>query len=612
MQAVRDLLRPSLRRTLIARSLAISIVPLVIISVLTFQVAQQLIEVRFDDEAEVEANATAGAIQDRITLAGRGSNVLAALPEVRDLTEARDAAALRELLIRLKSRLALDLALVSDVQGNIIASAQDFTPGERLPPELATRAQARAELSYVIYSEPKGLMIRSISPISTGTTATPGYVETGSLLDDTFLKTQRASSDSEIAIIVGRAAKVSTIAGIDASALPAPTDTNLLLGPMRLDAMINGQPYRVITSLVQSHSAEPQELAVFLPLAPLQEAQRTLALVVTVGGGALALLAVFFSWRQARALTLPLTRLAAAARRIEEGDLWAPVSTGSPHEIGQLEGSFGSMAGALRGRDARNEALLTDLRSANVKLEEASRLKSEFIANVSHELRTPMNAIIGYTEFMLEGLNGELNEQQVADLGRVKTAAHNLLGIINGLLDLAKIEAGQMDIAPERFDLAKLTHEVVDMLGERARAKGIALRTDLDAGAPLAWADPYQIRQVLTNLIGNALKFTSHGEVVVSVEAGTDTVVVTVRDTGEGITPEAQAYIFDEFRQADGSSRRRHGGTGLGLAIARRLVWMNGGRIWVESALGAGSRFHFSVPTQPRGAERPAEPVSAS
>ena len=606
----RDLLRPSLRRTLIARSLAISIVPIVVISVLAFQVSQQLLEDRFDDEAEVVANATSGAIQDRITLAQRGSNVLAALPEVRDLTEARDIASLRQLLIRLKSRLALDLAMVSDAEGNIVASAQDFTPGERLPPELAARALAHAEQSYVIYSEPGGLMIRSLTPISTSIGVPPGYVETGSLLDDSFLRTQRASSDSEIAIVVGRTAKVSTVPSLDVSSLPPPSDTSLLVGPAHLDAMIGGRPYRVISTLVQSHSAQPQELAVFLPLAPLQDAQREVGLVVLLGGGLLVLLAIYFSWRTARSLTQPLTRLAGEAQRIEAGDLATTIATGSRHEIGQLERSFGSMVGALQSRDARNEALVNDLRSANVKLEELSRLKSEFIANVSHELRTPMNAIIGYTDFMLEGLNGPVNEQQRADLDRVRIAAHNLLGIINGLLDIAKIEAGQMDVVPQRFSVFDLVNEVVELLGERARAKDLVLRSEVDPRLPTAWADPFQVRQVLVNLVGNAIKFTNEGEVVIGANDTDGVVIVDVKDSGEGIPPDAQAFIFDEFRQADGSSRRRHGGTGLGLAIARRLVWMNGGKIWVESAPSAGARFFFTLSTQPHSAERPPEPAA--
>jgi signal transduction histidine kinase len=309
-------------------------------------------------------------------------------------------------------------------------------------------------------------------------------------------------------------------------------------------------------------------------------------------------------------MTMPLARLAGAARRIEEGDLATPVAGGSRHEIGQLERSFGSMAGALWTRDNRNDALVAQLRAANVKLEEANRLKSEFIANVSHELRTPMNAILGYTDFLLEGLNGPLTESQSADLTRVRTAAHNLLGIINGLLDLARIEAGQIEVEPDHFDLATVTANVIEQLEDQARSKQLILRSDLESTLPKAWADPHQIRQVLVNLIGNAIKFTTNGEVVVKAAVANGALQVVVTDTGEGIPTEAQAFIFDEFRQADGSSRRRHGGTGLGLTIARRFVWMNGGKIWVESVSGQGSQFHFTVPTQPRVSRTPEAALS--
>jgi signal transduction histidine kinase len=596
---IRSFFAPSIRRTLLSRSLIITIVPIILIGALAIALSQQLLRARFNDEATVVESATANGIADRIILARRGSAVLSALPEVRDLVQAGDAIALRQLLIPLKSRLALDLAFVSDPNGKIIAGAQDFEPGDTLPPELVVRAQAGAEASYVINSEPRGLMIRAITPISSSTARAPGFVETGSLLDDSFLKTLRASSDSEIAIIVNGQVKVSTVP-IDTAALPKHSDTDLLVGPLYSEAILNGTRYAAIFTLVQSRSNEPQELVVFLPLAPLDDAQREIAAAIIAGGVILAILAFALSYRTARTLTSPLARLATAARRIEQGDLATPVASGSPHEIGQLEGSFGSMAGALRTRDARNDALVNELRGANVKLEEASRLKSEFIANVSHELRTPMNAIIGYTDFMLEGLNGPLTEQQTADLKRVHFASANLLGIINGLLDLAKIEAGQMDVIPQRFSVGSVADEVIDLLGERARNKGLQLRSDIDASLPTGWADPYQVRQVLTNLAANAVKFTTSGEIVIGANERDGMIEVVVSDTGEGIAPEAQAYIFDEFRQADGSSRRRHGGTGLGLAIARRLVWMNGGKIWVKSAPGEGSRFHFTVPTQSR------------
>jgi len=610
--SIGSLFTPSIRRTLVSRTLAIAIVPIILIGALAFWLSQDLLQARFNDEAQIVAAATANGIADRITLAQRGSAVLSALPEVRDLTIARDENGLRELLIPLKSRLALDLAFISDARGAIIAGAQDFRPGDTLPPELVTRVQARAEASYVIYSEPKGLMIRAITPISGSTPqGAPGYVETGSLLDNSFLTTLRAASDSEVAIIVSGHVRVATVPLDDAS-VPKHSETDLLLGPVYSETTIKGQRYQGIFTLVQSHSAEPQELAVFLPLASLDNAQHEIAIAIVAGGAILAVLAFALSYRTARAMTQPLARLAGAARRIEEGDLGVPVATGSPHEIGQLEHSFGSMAGALRTRDARNEALVNDLRTANVKLEELSRLKSEFIANVSHELRTPMNAIIGYTDFMLEGLNGPLNDQQTADLSRVRTAAHNLLSIINGLLDLAKIEAGQMDVDAQRFKVSEIAAEVVDLLGERARTKGLVIRSDVDESLPTVWADPYHVRQVLTNLAGNAVKFTNQGEVVIGATQQGNMVELVVRDTGEGIAADAQAYIFDEFRQADGSARRKHGGTGLGLAIARRLVWMNGGKIWVQSEPGAGSRFYFTIPTESRALRAPPSPEIVS
>jgi signal transduction histidine kinase len=362
---------------------------------------------------------------------------------------------------------------------------------------------------------------------------------------------------------------------------------------------------------MQSHSTNAQELVVFLPLAPLEDAQRQIAAAVVLAGLILGALAVAFAYRTARAMTQPLARLATAAERIEQGDLTTPVAAGSPHEIGQLERSFGSMAGALSSRDRRNEALVNELRAANVKLEEASRLKSEFIANVSHELRTPMNAIMGYTDFMIEGLNGPLNETQTKDLQHVRTASRNLLGIINGLIDIAKIEAGQMDLTPQPVDLAVAAREIIQVLGEQARDKNLVLRSDIGPELASGWADPYHVRQVLTNLVGNAVKFTAKGEVAISATIDNGFVDVVVSDTGEGITPEAQSYIFETFRQADGSSVRRHGGTGLGLAIARRLVWMNGGKMWVESEPGLGSRFHFTLPTAPRSSS-PARPSESA
>ncbi len=247
-----------------------------------------------------------------------------------------------------------------------------------------------------------------------------------------------------------------------------------------------------------------------------------------------------------------------------------------------------------------NADLVSELRDNNLQLERANRLKSEFLASVSHELRTPMNAIIGYTKLMLDGLDGDLTEQQIADLQRVAQAADNLLGLINGLLDLAKIEAGKMELNSEEVDVQTVVEEVIELVRPQAEAKGLALEMDVPRVLPAAFADRARVRQVLVNLAANAVKFTEHGSVTVAASTADGWITLSVSDTGVGIPPEAQTYIFDEFRQADSSTTRKYGGTGLGLAISKRLVALHGGRIWVDSAMGVGSTFRFTLPVRMR------------
>ncbi|HLZ48322.1 MAG TPA: ATP-binding protein, partial [Candidatus Limnocylindria bacterium] len=257
-----------------------------------------------------------------------------------------------------------------------------------------------------------------------------------------------------------------------------------------------------------------------------------------------------------------------------------------------------------------NADLVGELRDNNFQLERANRLKSEFLANVSHELRTPMNAIIGYSKLMLDGLDGELNSQQEADLQRVTTAADNLLGLINGLLDLSKIEAGRMELNVEEVDIRPIVEDVVALVRPQSDAKELEVRTSLPTDLPPILADRARFRQVLVNLMSNAVKFTDKGSVIVRATSGDGWVTVSVADSGIGISVEAQAYIFDEFRQADASTTRRYGGTGLGLAISKRLVALHGGRIWVESGESGGSVFSFTMPAHVRATAAVAGAVS--
>ena len=246
----------------------------------------------------------------------------------------------------------------------------------------------------------------------------------------------------------------------------------------------------------------------------------------------------------------------------------------------------------------QNARLFLEIEDKSRQLEAASQHKSEFLANMSHELRTPLNAIIGFSDVLLEETFGELKDKQQQYIGIILESGRHLLSLINDILDLSKIEAGRMELEPADFDLPGAIDNALTLVRERAGRRGITLGRAIDEHVGMIRADERKVKQVLLNLLSNALKFTPEGgRIDVRTAVRERLVEVSVADTGVGIAPEDQEAVFEEFRQV-GTADKKVEGTGLGLALSRKFIELHGGRISVKSLVGAGSTFTFTIPVR--------------
>jgi PAS domain S-box-containing protein len=245
-----------------------------------------------------------------------------------------------------------------------------------------------------------------------------------------------------------------------------------------------------------------------------------------------------------------------------------------------------------------HERLTSELQVRNREVERADRLKSEFLSSMSHELRTPLHTIIGFSELLAEELKGPLNENQKRFVEHIQKDSAHLLELINQILDLSKIEAGPLELRRQTFDIAEVMEEVLSSIHPHAQAKSIRVETSLAAGVALD-ADHLRFKQILFNLLSNAVKFSFQGGTirVDAIRAG-GLVEISISDTGIGIPREEQEFVFDKFHQVCETTKHVREGTGLGLAITKALVEQHGGRIWLESELGKGSRFTFTIPAE--------------
>jgi signal transduction histidine kinase len=245
----------------------------------------------------------------------------------------------------------------------------------------------------------------------------------------------------------------------------------------------------------------------------------------------------------------------------------------------------------------QNARLFREIEDKSCQIEAANRHKSEFLANMSHELRTPLNAIIGFSEVLGERMFGELNEKQAEYTDDILSSGRHLLSLINEILDLSKVEAGRMELELATFDLPLAIDNARTFVRERATKHGINLDVTVDERLGDFVGDERKIKQILLNLLSNAVKFTPEGgRIGINARQADGSVEISVSDTGIGISPEDQAKIFEEFRQVGGDYAHKKEGTGLGLTLAKKFVELHGGRIWVESEVGKGSTFSFTLP----------------
>jgi signal transduction histidine kinase len=315
-----------------------------------------------------------------------------------------------------------------------------------------------------------------------------------------------------------------------------------------------------------------------------EQAYRTSRLAVVIFALTSILLALILGYVISWSLVGPVKEIETRLAEIAAGDFKKRVRVSNRDELGTLA------ADVNRTSD--------ELGNLYQQLAAASRHKSEFLANTSHELRTPLNAILGYTELIQDNIYGAVPDKIREILDRVQSNGRHLLGLINDVLDLSKIEAGQLTLSISDYSLKEVVHTVVTATGSLVAEKKLTLKTMIAKDLPGGKGDERRITQALLNLVGNAIKFTENGEVVIQATAKNGAFHVAVSDTGPGIKLEDQKRIFDEFQQVDSSSTRKKGGTGLGLSISKKIIELHGGRLWVESEIGKGSIFEFTLPVQ--------------
>jgi signal transduction histidine kinase len=425
-------------------------------------------------------------------------------------------------------------------------------------------------------------------------TAVENILRENNRFNNTLARLEKAAQSEEIELI-------QRIRAAQGDALTTVADiANLIRDGKLADAMQLQQDkqyplYRrieeFVTQLVLHERKKMDQLR-----ASVAAANRSTLILMATSAAALMLVALLLGFVISWSFILPVQKAHGFVSEVAKGNFAATINVPNRDEFGALAAHMNHMSQELRRLYEVQHQASQELQRLNERLQQASKAKSNFLANMSHELRTPMNAILGFVEMMLDEIYGEVPPELREPLTDVQTNGKHLLRLINDVLDLSKIEAGRMELVLADYSVQDVVETIRTSLQSLALEKGLQFVATVEDDIPLAFGDGKRITQCLMNLVGNALKFSKRGRVALAVEQQGKDLLYQVSDTGIGIPKNELENIFGEFQQVDTAITREFSGTGLGLNITKKFVEMHGGRIWVESELGAGSTFSFTVP----------------